>query len=103
MFSGRDVYDLALTHKFALVAYVRSRSSRMYDGHHQLGMHTCACQARPMSADDGLEDIRWIHGQGGERLPAASYALLPKSEKKVCFCHRRGIANFCGLFSTHHG
>ena len=30
-----------------------------------------------MNADAGLGDIRWIHGLGGERLPAASYDLLP--------------------------
>ena len=30
-----------------------------------------------MNADDGLEDIRWIRGLGGEKLPAASYGLLP--------------------------
>ena len=28
-----------------------------------------------MNVDDGLEDIRWI--RGGERLPAACYALVP--------------------------
>ena len=34
-----------------------------------------------MNADDGPEDIRWIRGLGGERSPAASYALLPNLEK----------------------
>ena len=31
---------------------------------------------------DGLKGIRWIRGLGGEKLPAASYALLPKPEKR---------------------
>ena len=50
------------------------------------------CRARPMNVDDGLEDIRWIRGQGGERLPAASCALLPnvKKEKKVFFAIGEG-------------
>ena len=34
---------------------------------------------------DGLKGIRWIRGLGGEKLPAASYALLPKPEKKAYF------------------
>ena len=59
-----------------------------------------SCRARPVNVDDGLEDIRWIRGLGGEMLPAASYVLLPNLEK-VCFCHRRGIDRFCRLFSTH--
>ena len=29
-------------------------------------------RARPVNVDDGLEDIRWIRGLGGEKLPAAS-------------------------------
>ena len=28
-----------------------------------------------MNVDDGVEDIRWIRGLGGETLPVASYAL----------------------------
>ena len=35
-----------------------------------------SCRATPMKVDDGLEDVRWVHGLGGERLLAASYALL---------------------------
>ena len=58
-----------------------------------------SCRARPVNVDDGLEDIRWIRGLGGEKLPTASYALLPNL-KKAYFCHRRGIENFCSLFST---
>ena len=53
-----------------------------------------------MNVDDSLEDIRWIRGLGGEKLPAASYALLPNLKKRSIFCHRRGIETFCGLFST---
>ena len=34
-----------------------------------------------MNIDDGLEDIRWIRGLGGEKLPAASYGLLPYLKK----------------------
>ena len=30
-----------------------------------------------MNVHDGPEDIRWIRGLGGEKMPAASYALLP--------------------------
>ena len=37
-----------------------------------------------MNVDEGLEDIKCIRGLGGERLPAAAYALLPDL-KKVCF------------------
>ena len=57
-------------------------------------------KARPMDVDDGLEDIRWIRGLGSERVPAASYALLPNL-KKVYFCHRRGLEMICRLFSIH--
>ena len=38
-----------------------------------------------MHVDDGLEDIRWIRGLRGERLPAASYALLPNPKKGHSF------------------
>ena len=57
-------------------------------------------RARPVNVDDGLEDIRWIRGPGGEKLPAASNALLPNLKKRPIFCHRRGIENFCCLIST---
>ena len=33
-------------------------------------------RARPVNADDGLDDIRWIRVLGGEKLPAASYTCL---------------------------
>ena len=44
-----------------------------------------SCRARPVNVDDGLEYIKWIRGLGGEKLPAASYALLPNL-KKGLFC-----------------
>ena len=34
-----------------------------------------------MNVDDGLEDIGWIRGLGGEKLPEKSYALLPNLKK----------------------
>ena len=40
-----------------------------------------SCRARPVNVDDGLEVIRRIRGLGGEKLPAASYALLPNLKK----------------------
>ena len=40
-----------------------------------------SCLARPVNVDDGYEDIRWICGLGGAKLPAASCVLLPKPEK----------------------
>ena len=42
-----------------------------------------SCRARPVNVDDCLEDIRWIRGLGGEKLPAASYALLPNLKKSL--------------------
>ena len=59
------------------------------------------CPARPTNIDDGLEDIRWIHGLGGESLPAASYDILPNLKKKTIFCHSRRIEKFCLLFRAH--
>ena len=38
-----------------------------------------------MNVDDGLKDISWIHGLGGEKLPVASYALLPNQKKDLFF------------------
>ena len=35
-----------------------------------------SCRTRPMNVDGGLGDMRRIRGLGGERLPAAFYALL---------------------------
>ena len=41
--------------------------------------------ARSVNVDDGLEYIRWVSGLGGEKLPAASYALIPNLKKKAYF------------------
>ena len=43
-----------------------------------------------MVVDDGLEDIRWIRGLGGEKLPAASYALLANPKKGIFFAIGEG-------------
>ena len=57
-----------------------------------------SCRANSVNIDDGLEDIRWIRALGGEKLPAASYALLPNLKKGLFFCHRRGIENVVACF-----
>ena len=62
-----------------------------------------SCRARPMNVNEGLGHIRWICGLGGERLPAASCALLPHLKNGlvlsigegsrlfgVCFLHTSG-------------
>ena len=46
------------------------------------------CPARPTNTDDGLEDIGWVHGLGGERFPAASYGILPYLKKRLFFAIR---------------
>ena len=51
-----------------------------------------------MNAEDGLIDIRRIRGLGGEKLPVASYAILPNLKKGHFFCHRRGIEIFVACF-----
>ena len=51
-----------------------------------------------MNVDDGLEDIRWIRGLGGEKLPAASYALLPSLKKGLCFAIGEGSIIFVACF-----
>ena len=38
-----------------------------------------------MDVNDGLEDIRWIGGIGGEKLHAAPYALLPNLKKGLFY------------------
>ena len=47
--------------------------------------------------DDGLEDIRWIRGLGGEMLPAAFYALLPNLKRPI-FAIGEGSRNFVACF-----
>ena len=49
-----------------------------------------SCRARPVNVDDGLEDIRWIRGLGGEKLPAASNALLSNLKKRLFFAIGEG-------------
>ena len=58
-----------------------------------------SCRARPVNVD-GLEDIRWIRGLGGEKLPAASNAPLSNLEKGLFFAIGEGSRFFCHLFST---
>ena len=57
--------------------------------------------ARPTSIDDGLEDIRWIHGLGVESLSAASYGILPNLKKKTIICHSRRMEKFFLLFCAN--
>ena len=51
-----------------------------------------------MNVDDGLEDIRWIRGLGGEKLPAASYALLLNLKRGLSFGIGEGSRFLCRLF-----
>ena len=44
------------------------------------------------------EDIRWIRGLGSEKLPAASYALLPNLKKGLCFAIGEGLIFFVACF-----
>ena len=53
-----------------------------------------------MNVDDGLGDIRWIRGLGGEKLPAASYALLPNMKKGLFFAIAEGSRNVSHVFYT---
>ena len=57
-----------------------------------------SCRARPVKVDDGLEDIRWIRGLGGEELPAAFYALLPNLKKGLFFAIGDGTRIFVACF-----
>ena len=51
-----------------------------------------------MNVDDGLQDIRWIRGLGGEKLPTASYVLLPNLKKGLFFAIGEGSRNFVACF-----
>ena len=51
-----------------------------------------------MNVDDGLGDIRWIRGLGGEKLPATSYALLLNLKKGLCFAIGEGLRIFAVCF-----
>ena len=55
-----------------------------------------------MNVDDGLEDIGWIRGLGGERLPPASYPLLPNLKKNLFFAIGEGsrIVVVCFLHTS---
>ena len=57
-----------------------------------------SCRARPVNVDDGLEDIRGIRGLGGEKLPAASNALLPNLKKSLFFAIGEGSRIFVACF-----
>ena len=61
-----------------------------------------SCRARPANVDDGLEDIRWMRGLGGEKLPAASYALCPNLKKGLSFAIGEGSRIFVACF-LHSG
>ena len=50
-----------------------------------------------MNVDDGLDDIRRIRSLGGEKLPAASYALLPNL-KCLFFAIGEGSRIFVACF-----
>ena len=56
-----------------------------------------SCRARPVNVDDGLEVIRWIR-VGGEKLPAASYALLPNLKKGLLVAIGEGSTFFVAHF-----
>ena len=51
-----------------------------------------------MNVDAGLEDITPIRGLGGEKLPAASYDLLPDLKKGLFFAIEEGSRNFAAFF-----
>ena len=50
-----------------------------------------------MNVHDGLEDIRWIRGLGGEKLRAASYAL-PNPKNGLFFAIGEGSIFFVACF-----
>ena len=51
-----------------------------------------------MNVDDGLKDIRWIRGLGGEKLPATSNALFPNLGKGLFFAIGEGSRIFVACF-----
>ena len=66
------------------------RRSRHKPAHGQPAL----CRARSTSEDDGLEEIRWIHGLGGKSLQELDGGVLRyplKREKKSFFWHSRRI------------
>ena len=61
-----------------------------------------SCRTRLVNVDDGIEDIRSIRGLGGEKLSAASNALLPNLKKGLFFAIGEGsrILAPCFLHSS---
>ena len=57
-----------------------------------------SCPARPVNVDDGPEDIRWIQGLGGEKLPPASYAFLLKPDFSFFLCIGEGSITLSPVF-----
>ena len=53
-----------------------------------------------MKVEDGLENIRWIRGLGGEKLPAASNAFLPNLKKGLFFAIGEGREFLSPVFYT---
>ena len=51
-----------------------------------------------MNVDDGLEDISWIRGLGGEKLPEASNALLSNLKKGLFSAIGEGSIIFVACF-----
>ena len=58
-----------------------------------------SCRARPVKVDDDLEEVRWIRGLGGEKLPVASYALL-RNPKGVYFLQSERDRDFLSPVSA---
>ena len=55
-------------------------------------------RARPVTIDDGLEDIMWIRCLGDERLPTAFYALCPNLNKLLFSPREEGSRYFVVCF-----
>ena len=53
-----------------------------------------------MNVDNGFEDIRWIRDLRGEKLLAASYALLPTIKKAYFFTPERDRKKLSPVFYT---
>ena len=51
-----------------------------------------------MNVSDGLDDIWWIRCRRGDRLPAASYILLPNQEKGLCLTTGERSTSFAVCF-----
>ena len=53
-----------------------------------------------VNVDNGLDNIRWIRGLRGERLPAACHVLLPNLEKRLFFAVGAGPKITRSVFYT---